>query len=77
MNENEAAATPRPERRRQLPRSTPALWIIVCGVWLLLAPRELLSDPLPYSLMLAALFLTRWLVTEREPAGPLFPRLGG
>lgn len=65
-------ATSRPERRRRLPRRTPALWFIVLGVWLLVAPREMLADPLPYSLMLAALFLTRWQVTERQPAGLCF-----
>ena len=68
----EGEITPRPERSRQLPRSTPALWIIVWGVWLLVAPREMLADPLPIFLMLAALFLTRWLVTERQPAGLCF-----
>lgn len=62
-------------RKRRLPRETPALWFIVLGVWLLVAPQRDLAEPLPYAWLLAAFFLTRWLVIERRPAAMAF--LGG
>ncbi len=64
-----------PPRSRRLPRETPALWFIVLGGWLLVAPQRALAEPLPYAWLLAAFFLTRWLVIERRPAASAF--LGG
>lgn len=68
MHEGEA----RPERSRQLPRSTPAIWLIVLGSWLMAAPRSALADPAPYFLTVAAVLVTRWVVEARRAAGLCF-----
>ncbi len=70
MHDDDAHA--RLDRHRQLPRGAPALWLIALGLWLTLAPRPALAEPLPYLLTLAALLLTRWAVDEMRPAGLCF-----
>ena len=70
MHEDDAGW--RADRLRQLPRNTPAIWLLALGLWLTLAPRSALAEPLPYLLAVAAFLLTRWVVDEMRPAGLCF-----